>query len=116
MSSILRSTRFWVVGLFAMVLISVGVLVFRPDSAEGAIAVITRDGQELHRIDLDGVTQPYTLRIEHPDGEYNLIRVEQGAISVTEASCPDKVCVDQGEIHSSLTPHRLSAKQADDRN
>lgn len=104
MNSILRSTRFWVIGLFVVVLVSVGTLAFRADRAGGATAVITRNGQEVQRIDLGEVTRPYTLRLDHSDGGYNLVLVEPGAISVTEASCPDQVCVNQGRIHNSLMP------------
>ena len=104
MKKLLRSTRFWLGCFIGLALVSAGFLMYRNASAGGVVAVVTRDGQELQRIDLDKVTEAYTLRAEHPDGGYNLILVEHGKISVTEANCPDKVCIDQGTISDSLTP------------
>lgn len=104
MKKVLGSTRFWIGCFVGLILISAGFLMYRNASAGGVVAVVTRDGQELQRIDLDQVTEAYTLRMEHPDGGYNLIQVQHGKISVTEASCPDKVCINQGSISDSLTP------------
>ncbi|NLJ69650.1 MAG: NusG domain II-containing protein [Firmicutes bacterium] len=64
----------------------------------GTAAVITQDGREIRRIDLEQVEEPYEFRVENADGQYNIIRVEPGRIRVTEASCPDKVDVKQGWI------------------
>ncbi|NMB46890.1 MAG: NusG domain II-containing protein [Firmicutes bacterium] len=61
-------------------------------------AVVTLDGREVHRVNLDTVAKPYEFRVETPQGGYNLIRVEQGRIRVLEASCPDKIDVKQGWI------------------
>lgn len=104
MKRLLGSTRFWLTSFIVLVLASAGLLVYRNTSAGGTVAVITQDGQEIQRIDLNKVTNAYTLRVDHPDGGYNLVLVEHGQISVTEASCPDKVCINQGTIHDSLTP------------
>lgn len=42
---------------------------------------------------------------------YNVITVHNGKISVSEADCPDKVCISTGEISGGLPivclPHRL---------
>lgn len=103
MRHLTRDTRLWV-ALFAIILLlSAAVLLLRGGAASGTIAVIVRDGEELQRIDLSRVTQTYTLRLEYPDGGYNVIRVEPDKIGVIEASCPDQVCVGQGMIDG-LTP------------
>ena len=67
-------------------------------------ALIYRDGRLLHTIHLDTVTQSYELRVESPEGHYNIILVSPGAIAVTEADCPDKLCVHMGTRRSSLLP------------
>ena len=64
--------------------------------------------EELH---LNAVAMPYDIRIETELG-YNIVHVEHGAISVSEANCPDQVCVHQGRITGSMVPiaclpHRL---------
>lgn len=65
------------------------------------IAVITVDGQEVRRIDLDRVEKPYEFRLDINETDYNIIRVEPGRIRVVDASCPDKLDVKQGWISDS---------------
>lgn len=67
-------------------------------------ALIYRDGRLFHTIQLDTVTQSYELKIEDPEGHYNIILVSPGAIAVTDADCPDKLCVHMGTRQSSLLP------------
>ncbi len=50
------------------------------------------------------VTAVYSLdeegsyRIEGVDGGYNLLVISKGTATVTEADCPDKLCVGMGQI------------------
>lgn len=60
---------------------------------QGGEAVVSIDGEEVMRLplDVDSVT-------ELGEGEHtNLLVISGGAASVTEASCPDHLCVRQGE-------------------
>lgn len=46
------------------------------------------------------------------EGQRNTIRIEEGGVRMTEASCPDQLCVHQGTIRDSAgvivcLPHRL---------
>ncbi|MGI6027820.1 MAG: NusG domain II-containing protein [Candidatus Heteroscillospira sp.] len=100
----LRSTRFWVLAFAALILFSTLSMFFMRRSADGTTAVITQDGREIERIDLGKVKEPYTIRVDNPNGGYNIILVEKGQVSVTEASCPDKVCIRQGTITTGLKP------------
>ncbi len=75
-------------------------------------AVVTLDGREIHRIDLQNVSEPYEFLVESDPDHYNLLRVEEGRIRVLEASCPDQIDVKQGWIsrsHQSIIclPNRL---------
>lgn len=73
-------------------------------AAEGErIAVIARDGAVLERINLSEVDEPYTLLFSDERGS-NCVLVEPGRICVSEADCPDHVCVQQGWIEDSTTP------------
>lgn len=60
---------------------------------EGAYVVVKVDGKEVGQ---------YSLAI---DGEYelnggtNVLRIEGGVAYLTEADCPDYLCVKQGKIH-----------------
>lgn len=104
MKCLLRSTRFWVICFLLLLLGSAAVLIFMQSSSKGTVAVITQDGKEIERVDLDSVEEPYTMCVDSDNGGYNIILIEHQRISVIEASCPDHVCVEQGKISNSLTP------------
>jgi hypothetical protein len=100
----LRSTRFWL-GAFAVAAAAERrSMSFSRARAGGGTAVILQDNEVIRRIDLSAVTEPYSLRIDNSSGGYNIVLVEKGRISVTEASCPDKICIHQGKISDSLKP------------
>lgn len=64
-------------------------------SAPAAYAEVSVDGQVKERLDLSRDT---SFTITGKNGGTNRIEVKDGGISVTEASCPDKVCVHTGTI------------------
>ncbi|MCD8158123.1 MAG: NusG domain II-containing protein [Clostridiales bacterium] len=70
---------------------------------DGAKAKIYSEGELVETIELDNVSEGYEFTVEGKQGE-NIIRVEQGRICVVSASCPDKVCVNQGWISNGVTP------------
>ena len=72
-------------------------------NGEGAIARILVDGEELRAIDLADAAAE-TFEVVSEDGYRNVVAVERGRIRVTEANCPDQVCVRQGWISDSATP------------
>lgn len=67
----------------------------------GEQVVISQDNREIYRLDMN---KDQELRIDSSDGGYNVIRVKDGQVSVTEADCPDQVCVRQGEISDDAVP------------
>ena len=82
---------------------------------------ITQDGKVLYTIDLaeydDEQTQ--TIRIDSPDGGYNIIEIGEGnTIRISEADCPDKTCVKTGVLSDGVPivclPHRLIIKFTDE--
>ena len=72
--------------------------------AHSRVAEVYQDGELIKTIDLNTVTAPYEFTVNGEGGAYNVIRVEPGKIAITEASCPDKVCVHTGYISDSLMP------------
>lgn len=75
-------------------------------------AVVSRDGAVIDTIDLGAVNAPYELRLEDARGA-NVVRVEPGRIRITEADCPDEVCVHAGWIDRpgapiACVPHGLT--------
>lgn len=69
----------------------------------GRVAKIYSCGQLVREIDLELVAEPYELVIESENGS-NTVYVENGAISVITADCPDRVCIKTGRISSGFTP------------
>lgn len=58
-------------------------------------AVVTVDGVEYGRFPLDADA---TEKIELPDGAYNILVVKDGTADITEASCPDGICVNHRAV------------------
>lgn len=97
--------------LLAAVAASAALLLLRGGGEDDPVARITRDGVLLEEIDLNKVDQPYTLTFEDESGS-NTVSVEKGRIRISEADCPDQVCVNQGWIADGTVPivclpHRL---------
>lgn len=70
----------------------------------GHIAVVYQNGKMVDKIDLNGVTTPYDLHFENERGDYNVVHVERGGVSIIAASCPDKLCMHVGKIKNSGLP------------
>ena len=85
-----------------------GWAIFHP--SDGALyAIAELDGAEAGRFPLakDG-----TFTVDCGDGEYNRVVVEDGYVFVSEATCPDKICVQTGKVNQAgdsivCLPHRL---------
>lgn len=91
--------------LAAAVAVSAGVLLWRHFHPKQArIACITQKGQVLEEIDLSQVDEPYSFTIEGENGALNTVLVEPGRICISEASCPDQICVHQGWISDGSEP------------
>lgn len=78
---------------------------------ERKTAEIYVDGELLRSIDLAAVTETQTFTVETEEG-INVIEVERGRIRVSDADCPDRVCVrsgwlSEGDIPIVCLPHGL---------
>ena len=71
--------------------------------APAPVARISRDGVLLEEIDLSRVDEPYSLTLEDESGR-NVLSVERGRVCVSEADCPDQICVKQGWGSSGAAP------------
>ena len=82
----------------AAILLATGLafLFFRPQPSESlSRAEISVDGKTVMELDL---SEDQVLTVDGAGGGYNRIQVRDGAVSVLEASCPDKVCVHTGTV------------------
>lgn len=71
----------------------------------GKEAIISRDGEELYRFSLSEETH---LSLESNAGQTNEVVIQDGKIFVSNASCPDQLCVHQGKISKKGRPLYVS--------
>lgn len=74
-------------------------------------AVIYQDGTQIRRIDLNALSKEISFVVSCEEGS-NTVTAGRGWICISEADCPDSVCIKQGRRYGGLTPivclpHRL---------
>lgn len=94
----------------------------RPSSQKtgGKTAVLYQNGQPLRRIPLDADAEE-TFTVESGEDGFNTIQIADGKIGITDANCPDRLCVKMGMISSSAypiscLPHKLVIQIEDSEN
>ncbi len=75
-----------------------------PRGTDRPVARIVLDGELVEEIDLTRVGTPYSFSVESGSGGENTILVEPGRIRVSQADCPDRICVGQGFISDGTVP------------
>ncbi len=70
--------------------------------SHGRTAEIRVEGRLIRTVDLDNAPDE-TFTVDSDYGT-NTVRIENGEISITEASCPDKICVKHGPLRSDFLP------------
>ena len=106
----MKSNKFWICVL-CLIVILCAAIIFALNLPSAEWAFIYQDGVLLEYYDLVNITEPFSIIIESGSG-INRIDIEQGRIRVSEANCPDGLCVRQGWVNSGLIPivclpHRL---------
>lgn len=105
--TILKNRTAFVLLLLILVILisSIGAYFFlNAGDQTGSTAEIYQDGKLIQTISLSTVTEEYSFTVEGDHGAYNVITVRHGEIGITEASCPDELCVQMGFIHSPVSP------------
>ena len=96
------SNRFWLILIGALLLAAVaGMAVVHSRQETGVMVQVLRDGQVEDTFPLSG---SLTRRYEADSGGYNVVVVKDGKVSVTEASCPDQICVRHGPTDQTADP------------
>ena len=97
-------TKHWIFllgGIFILCLICM--FIFPHIHNDSAIAEIYHDNELIKSIDLSKITEPEEIILRF-DGNENIVLAEHGKISMKSASCPDGLCVKQGEIKNGIYP------------
>ncbi len=96
------NNKFWILLIAIILILSAAAAGYiYTHKTPGRFAEITQDSVLVRTVDLK---QDAEFTIESPNGGYNRILVKNGAVSVVEASCPDKVCIHQGAISDRAQP------------
>lgn len=84
-------------------------------ASDAPVAVIRLDGEVKERLPLDREAR---ITVKTPEGGSNTVVVEDGAVCVESADCPDRICVHAGWIREAgdvivCLPHRLTVTVED---
>ena len=91
-----KTNKFWLILLGALFVAS-SLAALAPSLLPGraSTARVYSDGRLAMTIDLSAVQRPYETVVEGEFGA-NAICVERGRVRVSEADCPDGLCIGQG--------------------
>ena len=80
-------------------------------STPGTVAIVTYGDRELYRQDLAALNAETALTFEGEDGHFVTVVFAPDGARVTEANCPDQVCVRTGRLtHAGDTAICLPAR------
>ena len=98
------TNRIWIVVFSFVAVLCLGVWIFISNvSSPSKVAGIYKDGSLVEKIDLNSVTGEREITISGDYGD-NVILVSNGRIEMKSADCPDKLCVEHGELKVSSSP------------
>lgn len=99
-------------GILSAVLFLCAAVYLLPKEDAEKTAVIRQGNRIIRTIDLSASADPVVFQIEAPAGGVNTILVQNGQIGITQADCPDQICVNRGMIRQGAPivclPHQLS--------
>ena len=98
------TNRIWIVVFSFVALLCLGVWLFISNaSSPSKVVGIYKDGSLVEKIDLNSVTDEREITLSGNYGD-NVILVSNGHIEMKSADCPDKLCVEHGELKVSSSP------------
>ena len=98
------TNRIWIVVFSFVALLCLGIWLFISNvSSQSLVVGIYKDGSLVEKIDLNSVTGEREITLSGDLGD-NVILVSNGRIEMKSANCPDKICVEHGELKSSSSP------------
>ena len=91
--------------VFLLCVLSLLWILFPHRQATGTkLAYIYQNGEPVQTINLSAITAPYSLTLDSKDGGFNTLEIRPGSIGITDADCPDRLCVKMGFADTSLLP------------
>lgn len=98
----MKQNRIWILALGGIALLSLAAMLFLSMSQkQGDRVELYQNGVLLETLPLN---KDVERNIVSDHGGYNVVRIQDGQVSVTEASCPDQVCVRHGPTKQTADP------------
>lgn len=95
---IVKKKEVWI-WLVILIAASAFFFLFRKFQQPGSEVVVEVGSEETMRLPLD---ENQTVKIEGKDGFYVQISIQDGTVKVTEAACPDQICVSHGPVSGTM--------------
>lgn len=111
------TVRRWIVLFLGIALLCSGIIMLPCNRSEIRQIVISQDGKEIRRIDLDTVVYPYEMTVSY-QGSTNRIKISSESVYVSFSDCANQICVDHGPLLPNgspivCLPNRLTIRWAD---
>ena len=98
------TNRIWIVVFSFVAVLCLAIWLFISNaSSPSKVVGIYKDGSLVEKIDLNSVIGEREITLSGDLGD-NVILVSNGRIEMKSADCPDKICVEHGELKSSSSP------------
>lgn len=102
----------WILIAGILIIALLAILFMTWSKKEGAKVVVTVDKQIYKTLPLNEDT---TLLIGEKTVDYNILEIKDGKVRMTEANCPDKICVEHRAIHYDhesivCLPHKVTVE------
>lgn len=108
-----RYDRYIIIALVLLIIASytASKIYHHAQSSDDLVAVIYKDGEVYQRVNLSRATD-HEIKVIDVNGSYNTIEVNDGRIQVSDANCPNRICVNSGWLSKSgqisvCAPHRV---------
>ncbi len=99
---LMKKQRFWIFILVFLIALAVVAQIFiARNQTEGDKVCIYRDNTLLYCLPLN---QDTTITIPYGEDNFNTVEIKDGMVSVTDASCPDHICIHHGATNETADP------------
>lgn len=100
----MKKTKLVIFIIIVIFIVSAVLTLISMKPSEKNIVEVVQDGKIIYTFDLL-TAENQTIKIPSPDGKSsNTVTISDGNICISEAECPDKICVNSGFLKSESMP------------
>lgn len=102
----------WILIAGILIIALVAILCMTWNKKEGGEVIVTVDKKIYKTLPL---SEDATLLIGEKTADYNILEIKDGKVRMTEANCPDKICVEHRAVHYDhesiiCLPHKVTVE------